>query len=208
MEVPVYNMAGEVVGQAELDERVFGQPMNEGLVHQAIVQYLANQRTGTASTKTRAQVAGGGKKPYRQKGTGRARQGSTRAPQFKGGGVAFGPHPRDFRQLMPQKMRRLALRVALSERLREGNIRLVDALTFPQPKVKLAEQLLGALNLTDGALLVTPEVDHTVYLAARNLPRTDTTFVGQLNIYDVVGHPAVVMPLEAVRRIEERLRPA
>lgn len=208
MELPVYNMAGEVVGQTELDERVFGQPMNEGLVHQAIVHYLANQRTGTASTKTRSQVAGGGKKPYRQKGTGRARQGSTRAPQFKGGGVAFGPHPRDFHQLMPQKMRRLALRVALSERLREGNVRLVDTLTFPQPKVKLAEQLLGALNLTDGALLVTPEVDHTIYLSARNLPRTDTTFVGQLNIYDVVGHAAVVMPLEAVRRIEERLRPA
>lgn len=208
MEVPVYNLAGQVVGQSELDERVFGQPMNEGLVHQAVVAYLANQRQGTASTKTRAQVSGGGKKVYRQKGTGHARHGGNRAPQYKGGGVAFGPHPRDYRQELPIKMRRLALRIALSQRLREGNIRLIEGLAFDQPKTKQGAMLLNAFNAENGALLVTPEVDLNAYRSLRNLPKTDTTFARQLNIYDVVGHPLVILPVEAARRLEERLRPA
>lgn len=208
MDVPVYNQAGEVVGQTELDEKVYDQPMNEGLIHQAVVHYLANQRMGTASTKTRGQVAGGGKKPYRQKGTGRARQGTTRAPHFKGGGVVFGPHPRDYRQLMPIKMRRAALRMALSQRLREGNVRLVEKLSFDQPKTKQVVKFLSALNVSQGALLVTAELDRPTYLSARNLPGTDTTYVGQINIYDVVGHRVIILPVEAAHRLQDKLRPA
>ncbi len=207
MEVPVYNVAGDVVGQAELADDVFGQPMNEGLVHQAVVRYLASQRVGTANTLTRGQVAGGGKKPWRQKGTGRARQGTTRAPHWRGGGVVFGPHPRDYRQDMPMKMRRLALRCALSQRLREDAIRLVEDLSFEAPKTKQTVALLEALNVEGGALVVTPDLDRNVYLSTRNVPGTDATFVGQLNIYDVVRHSAVIMPLEAARRLEQKLQP-
>ncbi len=208
MELPVYNAEGEVVGQAELNDQVFGQPMNEGLVHQAVVQYLANQRVGTANTLRRGEVSGGGKKPWRQKGTGRARQGSTRAPHWKGGGVVFGPHPRDYRQLLPLKMRHLALRCALSQRVRENGIRLVEALTMDEPKTKQAAALLSALGVESGALLVTPELDRNVYLSARNIPKTAITFASHLNLHDVMSHSVVIMPVEAARRLEQRLTPA
>jgi large subunit ribosomal protein L4 len=207
VELPIYNLAGEVVGQTELDDRVFGQPMNEGLVHQAIVRHAANQRVGTANTLRRGEVAGGGKKPWRQKGTGRARQGSTRAPHWRGGGVVFGPHPRDYRQELPVKMRRLALRCALSQRVRENGLRLVESLSFEQPQTKQAVALLAALGIDQRALLVTPEINRGVYLSTRNLPNAATTFVGQLNLDDVVRHPIVVMPVEAARRLEQKLAP-
>ena len=208
MEVPVYNSAGEVVGKTELNESIFGQPFNEGLVHQAIVRYLANQRIGTANTLRRGEVSGGGKKPWRQKGTGRARQGSTRAPHWRGGGVVFGPHPRDYRQDMPTKMRRLALRCALSQRARENGIRVLETLSMEQPRTKNVASLLQAQGITQGALLVTPELDRNVYLSARNLPDAAATFVDQLNIYEVVRHPVIVLPIEAVRRLEQRLAAA
>ena len=206
MEVPIYNRAGEVVGQAELNDSVFGYPMNEGLVHQAIVHYQANQRVGTANTLRRGEVRGGGKKPWRQKGTGRARQGSTRAPHWRGGGVVFGPHPRDYRQDMPQKMRRVALRCALSQRLREDRLRLLDSLAIEAPRTKDAVTLLNTLGL-EKALIVTAELDRNVYLSARNIPGTKTTYVGQLNIYDVVSHPVLVLPVEAARQLEHKLAP-
>ncbi len=205
MEVPVYDLSGAVVGKTELNETVFGQPFNEGLVHQAIVRYLANQRVGTASTLRRGEVSGGGKKPWRQKGTGRARQGSTRAPHWRGGGVVFGPHPRDYRQEMPVKMRRLALRCALSQRVRENGLRVLQELQVERPRTKTVAQILSSFGATQGALLVTPEVDRNVYLSARNLPGTATSFVDQLNIYDVMRHPVILMPLDAVRRLEQRL---
>ena len=208
MEVPVYNTAGEVVGQAELDEIVFGVPFNEPLVHQAIVRYLANQRVGTVNTLRRGEVSGGGKKPWRQKGTGRARQGSTRAPHWKGGGVVFGPHPRDYRQEMPVKMRRLALRCALSQRVRENGLRLVEGLEVEQPKTKQLAQWLTALSANQGALVVTPELDRNVYLSTRNVPRAHATFADQVNIYEVLRHPVLVMPVEAARRLEQKLAPA
>src|SRR5205823_8308155 len=169
----------EIVGRAELSDSVFGVPFNEGLVHQAIVRHQASQRVGTADTRTRGEVTGGGKKPYRQKGTGRARQGTTRAPHWRGGGVVFGPHPRDYRQLMPSKMRRLALRCALSQRVREDTLRLIDDLQFPEPRTKQSVALFNALGIAGGVLVVTPDVDHNAYLSTRNLPRTSTTFVGQ-----------------------------
>lgn len=206
MEVPVYNTAGEVVGQTELSDAVFGQPMNEGLVHQAVVRHQASQRIGTANTLRRGEVAGGGKKPWRQKGTGRARQGSTRAPHWRGGGVVFGPHPRDYRLDMPQKMRRLALRCALSQRVRENGLRLLESLALDEPRTKQAVALFQSLGV-EKALLVTPELDRNVYLSARNIPGAATTFVGQLNIFDVVRHPVVIMPVEAARRLEQKLAP-
>ena len=208
MEVPVYNTAGEVVGQTELNEIVFGVPFNEPLVHQAIVRYLANQRVGTVNTLRRGEVSGGGKKPWRQKGTGRARQGSTRAPHWKGGGVVFGPHPRDYRQEMPVKMRRLALRCALSQRVRENGLRLVEGLEVEQPKTKQLAQWLNALGANQGALIVTPELDRNVYLSTRNVPRAHATFADQVNIYEVLRHPVLVMPVEAARRLEQKLAPA
>ena len=208
MQVPVYDMAGKIVGETELNEAVFGVPFNEGLVHQAVVRYLANQRVGTANTLRRSEVSGGGRKPWRQKGTGRARQGSIRAPQWRGGGVVFGPHPRDYRQDMPLKMRRQALRCALSQRAREGAIRVLDALTIERPKTKTMVQILNAHGLDRGALVVTPEVDRNVYLSARNIPGVQATFASELNIYDVVRHPVILIPLEAVRRLEQRLAAA
>jgi large subunit ribosomal protein L4 len=205
VEVAVYSLAGEVVDHVDLADDVFGVPMNEGLVHQAIVQYQANQRIGTANTLTRGQVRGGGKKPWRQKGTGRARQGTTRAPHWRGGGVVFGPHPRDYRQELPVKMRRLALRCALSQRARENGIRLLQELTFGEPRTKQSAELIQNLGLTDRTLIVTADLDRNVYLSTRNLPRAGATFVGQLNIYDVLRHPIVVMPIEAARRLEQKL---
>ena len=205
MEVPVYNLAGEVVGQSELDESVFGEPMNVGLVHQAVLRYLASQRVGNASTLTRGEVRGGGKKPWRQKGTGRARIGHRTAPHWRGGGVVFGPHPRDYRQDMPIKMRRLALRCALSQRMRENGIRLLDELSFAEPRTKQAATLLDSLGITNGALIVTPDLDRNVYLSARNIPRSAVTFVGQLNIHDVMTHAVVILPVETARRLEQKL---
>lgn len=205
MEVPVYNAAGEVVGQAELNEAVFGQPYNEGLIHQAVVRYLANQRVGTANTLRRGEVAGGGRKPWRQKGTGRARQGTIRAPQYRGGGIVFGPHPREYRQEMPLKMRRGAMRSALSQRARENGIRILETLEAEQPRTKLVAELLAHHGLTNGALLVTPEIDRNVYLSTRNIPGAAATFADQLNIHEVVSHPVILMPLAAARRLEQRL---
>lgn len=207
MEVPVYNLAGEVVAQAELDDSVFGQPMNEGLLHQAVVRHLASQRVGTANTLRRGEVRGGGKKPWRQKGTGRARIGSTRAPHWRGGGVVFGPHPRDYRLNMPAKMRRLALRCALSQRVRENGLRLIEELNFDAARTKQTIALLEALDVT-GALVVTADLDRNVYLSTRNIPGSATTFVDQLNVFDVVRHLVVVMPVEAARRLEQKLQPA
>ncbi len=205
MQLSIYNLAGEVVGEAEFADHVFAQPMNEGLVHQAIVQFQANQRVGTANTLTRAQVSGGGKKPWRQKGTGRARQGTSRAPHWRGGGVVFGPHPRDYRQLLPQKMRRLALRCGLSQRVREDGLRVIDELTMEQPQTKQAAALLGALRVEGGALIVTSELDRNVYLSARNIPRIKTTYAAQLNPFDVMAHPVVILSLQAARLLEQRL---
>lgn len=205
MEVPVYNVAGDVVGTTELNEAVFGQPFNEGLVHQAIVRYLANQRVGTANTLRRGEVSGGGRKPWKQKGTGHARQGTIRAPHYRGGGVVFGPHPRDYRQEMPRKMRRVALRSALSQRAREKSIRILEALGAEQPQTKVFAEMLAKHGLSKGVLFVTPEIDRNVYLSTRNIPGAATTFVDQLNIYEVLHHPVIMMPIEAARRLEQKL---
>jgi large subunit ribosomal protein L4 len=207
LELPVYSLTGEIVGNAELAESVFGLPLNEGLVHQAVVRHLANQRVGTANTLRRGEVRGGGKKPWKQKGTGRARIGSSRAPHWRGGGVVFGPHPREYRQELPVKMRRLALRCALSARVREQSIRLIEGFNFDQPQTKQAAALLKSFGLEGPTLLITPDLDRNVYLSARNLPKASTTYVGQLNIHEVVRNLFLIMPVEAARRLEQKLAP-
>jgi large subunit ribosomal protein L4 len=206
MRVDVYNMAGEVVDTVELLDEVFGVEPNVGLVHQAVVRHQANQRQGTADTKTRGRVSGGGRKPFRQKGTGRARQGSTRAPHWRHGGVVFGPHPRDYRQAMPTKMRREALRSALSAQVAEGLVRFVDRIEFAEPKTRLASDLLRNLAIDGSALVVTPEVDQLVYRSVRNIPGTRILPANLINVYEVVKHRYLVMPVEAARRVEEWLR--
>ena len=206
MRVDVYNMAGEVVDAVELLDEVFGVEPNVGLMHRAVVRHEANQRLGTADTKTRGEVSGGGKKPYRQKGTGRARQGSTRAPHWRHGGVVFGPHPRDYHQDMPTKMRHQALRSALSVQAAGGRIRLVDSLEFAEPKTRLAVEFLRDLAIDGSALVVTPRVDQLVYRTVRNIPQTRILPATDLNVYEVVKHRYLVMPVEAARRVEEWLR--
>lgn len=194
------------MGDLELSETVFGAPVNEGLVHQAVVRYLANQRQGTASTKTRGEVSGGGRKPWRQKGTGRARQGSIRAPQWVGGGTVFGPKPRDYRQAMPKKARRAALRSALSSKVASGELLVLDELTFEQPKTKKMVEVLQNLKAAGAsALVVTGELDRNVILSARNIPGVGTTRAGDLNVYDVVAHARLIATKDAIAKIEEVL---
>jgi len=205
MQVDVYNMAGEVVGKTELADEVFGVGVGEGLIHQAVLRQLANRRQGTAATKTRANVSGGGKKPYRQKGTGHARQGTTSAPHYRGGGVVFGPHPRSYHQDMPKKMRRLALRGALSDAAHTGRVRLLDELKFAEPKTREAARLLKNLEINASTLFVTAEVDQDVVRSARNLPKTQTLPSALLNVLDVMKYQYLVMPVAAARKIEAHL---
>lgn len=204
----IYNMEGEQVGEIELSDAVFAAPVNHALLHQAISYYLANRRVGTASTKTRGEVSGGGRKPWRQKGTGRARQGSIRAPHWRGGGIVFGPKPRDHRQELPRNARRAALRQALSARVGEGRLRVVEGLRFEAPRTKEMVRFLDRLGAGgEAALVVTADLDRNVYLSARNLPGVETRRALDLNAYDVLAHAPVVLSAEAARRLEEVLAP-
>lgn len=205
--VPVYDLEGQQVDEIELPAAVFDAPVNPGLMHRAVVMYLANQRTGTAATKTRAMVRGGGRKPWRQKGLGRARHGSIRSPIWRGGGVTFGPQPRDYRQKMPKKARRSALRSALTSKVREGSLLIVDGLSMEQPSTKGMARILHNLKAGRNPLIVTAEHDATVYRAARNLPGTAVMAARDLNTYAVLRHGALVMAREAVAAVEEVLAP-
>ena len=205
MEVNVYNMAGEVVGRTALSDAVFGVAMNPTLVHQVVVAQQANARVGSADTKRRGEVAGGGRKPWRQKGTGRARQGSTRAPHWRGGGVVFGPHPRSYAQAIPRKMRRLALKCVLSSKVQEGRLVVLESLALPEPKTRVAVDLLRKLNVDRTALIVTPGINEYVVRAARNIPTAATMPAEQLNVVELLRHDYLVLPVDAVRQIEQRL---
>lgn len=204
MELPVYNTAGEVIDRVSLDDRVFGVPPNTALMHQAVVQQEANARQGTANTKTRGDMKGGGRKPWRQKHTGRARQGSTTAPHFRGGGVAFGPHPREYRQRMPKKARRLALRCALSSKVAADQLRLLAEIRFAEPKTKAMAAVLDKLGVRS-ALVVLPDTDINVIKSARNLRGVKTLPSHNLNIGDVLRYEHLVMPLAAARQVEGAL---
>ncbi len=200
--VTVYNMQGNEVGTLELNDAVFGVEINENLVHEAVVRQLANQRQGTQKAKTRSEVSGGGKKPWRQKGTGHARQGSTRAPQWKGGGVVFAPVPRDYSINMNKKERRAALQSALTSRVEAGRFIVLDELKFDGIKTKEFAKVLDALKV-EKALVVLDSMDENAILSARNIPSVKTTQVGELNTYDVMKYATVVATKKAVSDIEE-----
>jgi len=199
----VYNVQGEVVGEVELSDAVFGAEINEVVMHQAVVAFRARQRQGTQSTKGRSEVSGGGKKPWRQKGTGLARAGSNRSPLWRGGGVTFGPKPRDFAVDLPKMVRRKALTSALSAKVKEGDLLVVEGLHFQDPKTKAMVELLGRLNVGDTALIVTRETDPAVMLSARNLPGVDTERAENLNAYVILAHGKLLMTREAVAKVEE-----
>ncbi len=200
--VKVYNMKGEEVGALELSDAVFGAEYNEPLIHQAVVTYLANQRQGTKSTLTRTEVRGGGRKPWRQKGTGRARQGSIRAPQWTKGGVVFAPKPRDFRKKMNSTAKRGALVSALSKKLADGELLVVDEITVSAPKTKEMAAFRKALKLT-GKAVVMDENKPDVILAARNLEALKTISVAEINTYEIVKNAVVILTKGSVQKLEE-----
>ena len=200
--VAIYNISGNKVGDMELSEAVFGQEVNVPAMHAYVKAYLANQRQGTQSAKTRAEVSGGGKKPWRQKGTGRARQGSTRSPQWTHGGVVFAPKPRDYRMSLNKKLKRVALKSALSAKVADEKFIVLDSLELAAPKTKEMVKVLANLK-TSNALIVTPEVDETVVRAANNIQGVATTTVGMLNTYDILKYDAVIATRDAVAKVEE-----
>lgn len=201
--VAIFNMAGESVGQLELSESIFGIEVNENALHQVVVNYLANQRQGTQSTKTRTEVRGGGRKPWRQKGTGRARQGSIRSPQWTGGGVALGPKPRDYRFRLNKKLKRLAMKSALSSKVQNGELIVLDELVLNEIKTKEVAKILNNVNAAAKALIVLPEKNDNIYLSARNLAGVETTFVDTLNVYSILKYDSMVTTKSAISKIEE-----
>jgi large subunit ribosomal protein L4 len=202
MNIDVYNTAGEVVGQTELDESVWGIDPHIPVMHQALLRQQANARKGTHDTKTRAEVRGGGRKPWRQKGTGRARQGSIRSPQWIGGGVVFGPHPRSYAQAMPRKMRRLAIRSALSAKVRDDRLTVVEGLAEIEPRTKTMKGILASLPAARSVLIVIPERVETIDRAAGNLPDVATIQAPYLNVRDVLKYERLVVTREAIPVIE------
>lgn len=201
--VKVYNMAGEAVGEVELSEAVFGIEPNEQALHATVLNYLANQRQGTQSALTRAEVSGGGKKPYRQKGTGRARQGSTRAPQFTHGGIAFAPKPRSYAYTLNKKLKRLALKSALSIKAADEAVIVVDALEMAEIKTAAFKKFLNTVGAEGKALVVTPEVNKNVVLSARNIPGVQTTIASILNPYEIMNARTFIVDKAALAKIEE-----
>ena len=200
--VSVYNMEGKEVGTMELNDAVFGVKVNEHLVHMAVVAQLANKRQGTQKAKTRAEVSGGGRKPWRQKGTGHARQGSTRAPQWTGGGVVFAPTPRDYTIRLNKKEKRAALKSALTSRVQENKFIVVDELKLDEIKTKKFQNVLNNLNVK-GALVVVGADSDNVVLSARNIPTVKTAYVNTINVYDILKYNTVVATRAAVANIEE-----
>jgi large subunit ribosomal protein L4 len=201
--VAIYDMRGAQVGEIDLNDKVFGIEPNEAVVQQFVKMQLANKRVGTASTKTRAEVRGGGKKPWKQKGTGRARVGSSRNPVWRGGGIAFGPKPRDYSYTLPRKVRRLALKSALSSKVLDSNVIVVDFLNFDEPRTKLMIETLGLLNAGAKTLVITADGDVNVYKSARNIPGVKSLKADYINVFDVLKHQTLLMTKDAVARVEE-----
>ncbi|RPF42768.1 LSU ribosomal protein L4P [Thermodesulfitimonas autotrophica] len=204
--VSVYNMGGDPVGEVELRDDIFGVAANPAVLHEAVVMHLANRRRGTHDTKTRAEVSGGGRKPWRQKGTGRARHGSIRSPIWRGGGIVFGPHPRDYGYRLPKKVRRLALKFALSEKVRAGELVVIDTFALPAPKTKEALKFLARFEASGGALLVGAAPSREMKLAVANITGVKFVPVTNLNVYDILRYPKLIVTREALARIEEALK--
>jgi large subunit ribosomal protein L4 len=202
MQVPVYNIQGEQVSETELRDDIFGVAVNKALMHQALVRQLANARLGTHKTKSRGEVRGGGRKPWRQKGTGRARQGSIRSPQWRGGGVVFGPTPRSYKQKMPRKMRRQALRSVLTVKASDAQVMVLDALDMSKPKTKDVLGILQNLGVDSSALILLPQRDEAILRSVRNLPEVRTLVAQYLNVRDLLKYDYILMPLASLEVIE------
>ena len=200
--VALYNINGEQVGEVTLKEEIFGVDVHESVLHDAVIMQLAGRRQGTHDTKTRSEVSGGGRKPWRQKGTGRARHGTIRSPIWRGGGIVFGPHPRKYGYNLPKKVRRLALKSALSSKVSSGDILILDELKLEQPKTSDMVKILSNLKVGD-ALLVTAEKDETIEKSARNIPNIKSLTAEGLNVYDILSYGKLVITKDAVARVEE-----
>ncbi len=203
MELPVYSLKGEVVDQMQLSESVFGLPFNGAVVHQAMTRQLANRRQGTAATKARSEVKGSTRKLYAQKHTGRARRGNVKSPLLRGGGVVFGPNPRTYRQAMPKKMRRLALKCLLSAKVREGNMRLVQELDFEEARTRYMVATLSSLGSDSSVLILTDRSTPAVVKSAANLPRVKVLPSALVNVLDLLSHEMLIATVPAIRNIEQ-----
>jgi large subunit ribosomal protein L4 len=203
MQAPVYNLAGEVVENIEISDKVFGVPFNEALVHQSVLRQQANARQGNASTKTRGNVSGSTRKLYKQKGTGSARAGSIKSPLRRGGGIVFGPHPRDYHQAMPKSMRRLALRCVLSAKLEDGEMKILESLKLDEIKTKNVVSILGAMQVDKTTLVVTGEANGNLVKSARNLAGVKTLPANLLNVVDIISHNTLLIEVDAVRKAEQ-----
>ena len=201
--VTMLNMAGEAAGEIELNDDIFGIEINEFAVHEVIKNYLANQRQGTQSAKTRGEVRGGGRKPFRQKGTGRGRQGSSTSPNRVGGGVVFAPKPRDYSYSVPKKVKRLALKSALTSKVKENEIIVLDSLSFEAPKTKEMIKVLENVKAAKKALIVTSEKDENVVRSASNIPGVRTTIVSAMNTYEIINATSFIVTKDAVEKIQE-----
>ena len=203
MQVPVYSLAGEIVEHIEISDEVFAVPFNQAVVHQAMVRQRANARQGTASTKTRGEVSGSTRKLFRQKGTGLARAGRRSSPLRRGGGIAFGPRPRDYRQAMPKKMRQLALRCVLSAKVGDGELMILDELKVAEPKTREMVRILATLGVDSSALMVIDEPEESVVKSARNLVGIKTLPANLLNVVDILSYKRLLMTVAAVRKVEQ-----
>jgi large subunit ribosomal protein L4 len=207
LQAPFFDALGERNGEFELPQLIFAEKPNIPVMHQAFLRQLANGRQGTASTKTREAVSGGGAKPYRQKGTGRARHGSIREPSMKGGGVVFGPHPRDYSHRMPRQMRRLALRSALSQKALDGQVRVIESFVFDEPKTKQAQELLSAIGFDNTTLVVLPAPNYVVSRSFENLPQAKIILARNLNIRDLFTHTYLLLAKDSIELLEENFSP-
>src|SRR5690554_1481571 len=201
--VNVYNMLGDQVGEIELNDNIFGVEVNQHVVYEVVKNQLANKRQGTQSAKTRAEVRGGGRKPWRQKGTGRARQGSIRAPHFTGGGVTFAPKPRDYSYKVPKKVKRLAMKSALTSKVLNNEIIVIDEIKLDGPKTKEMVNFLNNIKADKKALIVMGEKSENVVKSARNIPNVETTLVNTLNVYDILKYNSFIITEDAVKKVEE-----
>jgi large subunit ribosomal protein L4 len=201
--VDVYDINGKVVGDINLSDDIFGIEVNKNVIHQVVVNQLANKRQGTQSTKTKSEVSGGGRKPWRQKGTGRARHGSIRSAQWVKGGIVLGPKPRSYRYTLPKKVRRLALKSALSSKVNENELFVLDSLNFDKIKTKQMADVLKNLKINETAVLVLAEKNENVELSARNIPGLKTLFVNTMNVYDIMKHNKFIITKDAVAKVEE-----
>lgn len=201
--VALYNVSGQSIGEIELNDNVFGIEVNEHAVYEAVKSLLANKRQGTQSAKSRGEVRGGGRKPWRQKGTGRARQGSTRSPNWVGGGTVFAPKPRDYSYRINRKVRQLAMKSALTSKVQDAELKVLDTLTFEAPKTKAMAAVLKNLEVGKKTLIVLAEKDDVVIKSAKNLPNVETTLVNTLNVYDILNNDSFIITEAAVRKVEE-----